>query len=271
MSSLLESVAQSISMKRQDRTDAIVDLEERASSIYLNFARRFSLNPQLSWFWLTMSMDEKQHAVLLKFCGDEKILAGNFPDSKKIQELSDLFSRLEKRAQDRKLSMEDAFRIATELERSEVNDIYSGLIRPVQGTPYILRKKIQALRPGHMRSLIQAARKFGLDVSTIGRIIQSEPGKIRTTAGNLEMQEALKELHEQLPHPNSVHEADRDLVRQLRKDVGALLKPSARGSSREYESLMGRLQDATKRFEVSHPELTAVIGRVIDSLSAVGI
>jgi len=271
MSTLLESVAQSLSMKRQDRTDALVDLEERASAIYLNFARRFSSNPQLSWFWLTMSMEEKQHAVLLKFCGDEKIIAGDFPDAKKILELSDLFGRLEKRAQDRKLSVEDAFRIAAELEKSEVNDIYSGLIRSVDGTPYILRKKILALRPGHLRSLIQGARQFGIDVSTIARMTQTGPGRIRGAAEGQEMEAALKDLHEQLPHPDSVHEADRDFIRQLRKDIGALLKPSAKRSSPEYESLIERLHDATERFEVTHPKLTAVIDRVIDSLGRVGI
>ena len=41
--------------------------------------------------------------------------------------------------------------------------------------------------------------------------------------------------------------------------------------SSEGESLLDRLNEATRHFEESHPTLTAMVGRVADSLANLGI
>jgi hypothetical protein len=81
----------------------------------------------------------------------------------------------------------------------------------------------------------------------------------------------LKELHLELRRMGPVSASDRELVEQLQDDVKALLVDSSDVSSTVHHSLVGRLQDATQRFEVSHPDLTAVIARVVDALSNLGI
>ena len=81
----------------------------------------------------------------------------------------------------------------------------------------------------------------------------------------------LKELHAELLRTGSLSKDDRRLVKQLQDDIQELLARSENASGQGYRSLLERLQDATERFEVSHPELTAVIGRVADSLSNMGI
>ena len=81
----------------------------------------------------------------------------------------------------------------------------------------------------------------------------------------------LKELHAELVRTGSLSEDDRKLVKQLQDDIQELLARSEHVPGQGYHSLLERLQDATQRFEVSHPELTAVIGRVADSLSNMGI
>ena len=48
------------------------------------------------------------------------------------------------------MSVDEAFLIAAELEGSEVNDICSQVIGPIQGTWYVMRKKIETLVPDHM-------------------------------------------------------------------------------------------------------------------------
>jgi len=157
-------------MKNLDkRCVDLIGFEERAASLYLNFAREFVKNKDLSWFWLEMSMEEKQHALFLQFCAGERMIS-NLPKRTAIRKLDEHFASLEKRASQRNLSVDDAFLIAAELEASEVNDIYGQLIGPVQGTLYIMRKKIQALIPEHLQGLIQGARKFRVSKSTMARL-----------------------------------------------------------------------------------------------------
>jgi hypothetical protein len=157
----------------------LVGFEERAAAIYLNLARRFAKDRDLSWFWLEMSMEERQHAVLLEFCGCEDLLGKNMPDQNTVRKLSDHLDRLEERANARNISVDEAFLIATELEASEINGIYARLIGPVRGTPYILRKKIEALGPDHLQSLIRGARRFRVTPETVARLLEMKRQELR--------------------------------------------------------------------------------------------
>lgn len=82
---------------------------------------------------------------------------------------------------------------------------------------------------------------------------------------------ALKELHAQLRHVGSFSSSDRELVEQLQSDIHELLIGSKEPSELEHHPLHARLQEAIQRFEVSHPELTGLMARVVDSLSNMGI
>ena len=157
----------------------LVGFEERAAEIYVNLARRFGENRDLSWFWLEMSMEERQHAMLLEFCGCEDLLGKNMPDRNTVRELSNLMDRLHERANAKKISIDDAFLIAIELEASEINSIYARLIGPVRGTPYILRKKIEALGPDHLQSLIRGAKRFRVTPETMAKLLEMKRQEIR--------------------------------------------------------------------------------------------
>jgi hypothetical protein len=149
----------------------LVGFEERAAAIYMNLARQFAKNRDLSWFWLEMSMEERQHAVLLEFCGCEDLLGKNMPDRNTVRRLSNLMDRLQQKAGE-KISVDDAFLIAAQLEASEINGIYSRLVGPVRGTPYILRKKIEALGPDHLQSLIRGAKRFRVEPATMAKLLE---------------------------------------------------------------------------------------------------
>src|SRR5262249_22728028 len=111
-----------------DIYDRFIEFEDKAADIYLRFASRFSSeNRELSACWLEMAMEEKQHAVLLRFCQAEKWFAPNLPTRDEIRKFAELFRRLEKLADKQDLSKNDAFAIAAELEASEVNAIYCHL------------------------------------------------------------------------------------------------------------------------------------------------
>ena len=81
----------------------------------------------------------------------------------------------------------------------------------------------------------------------------------------------LMELQAQLRHTESLPESEREFVDTLYEEIEELLARPRQHPPVKPQPLVDRLEDAAKRFEVSHPDLTSVIGRVIDSLSTMGI
>jgi len=79
------------------------------------------------------------------------------------------------------------------------------------------------------------------------------------------------ELQAQLRHTESLPESEREFVDALYEEIEELLARPRHEPQVRPQPLLDRLEDAAKRFEVSHPDLTGVIGRVIDSLSTMGI
>ena len=142
-----------------------VAFEEQAAAIYLKMASQLSPeNPELSGFW-DMGMQEKQHAGLLQFCIGEKLFATDLPSDTQIQQTKALFAALHKRAADPNLSVEDAFKIATQMETSEVNDIYDRLTTPLDAS--MLRRKLATMLPDHIGHLYKEARKCGVSEETL--------------------------------------------------------------------------------------------------------
>jgi rubrerythrin len=138
-----------------------IEFEERAAGFYLRLASHFSDNPQLSWFWLDMGMQEKRHAGLLQFCLYQRLFTSDLPNTAAIQKLEGLFTQLESRAADSKLTAEDAFSLALELESSEINTIWDYLTAALHNSIYLLRRKIVTSLSDHIDGLLLAARAFG--------------------------------------------------------------------------------------------------------------
>jgi Domain of unknown function (DUF4404) len=107
--------------------------------------------------------------------------------------------------------------------------------------------------------------------------------------GGGSLRETLAELHEELrlleaqrargegvELPADARDSLREAAREIERALGALQERGnggageARGAE-DADSLRRRLQEAIGRFEESHPTLTAVVGRVIDALSDLGI
>jgi len=140
-----------------------IDFEEQAAAIYLRMASTFSPeSPELSSVWLNMGIQEKAHAGLLQFCLAEELFAEALPEDKQIRDIETLFFRLKKEAANPELSMEESFRIALQLERSEVNTLYDYLTKPMHVSPYLLRRKIATSLPDHLEQLLQEARRFNV-------------------------------------------------------------------------------------------------------------
>ena len=147
-------------MKTQQIYDGFIRFEERSAEIYLELSVRFLDDIDLSWFWVEMAMEEKQHAGLLQYCRETGIFATQLPGREQILNLKALFDDLEARVTDRKLDIDGAFEIAIILESSEINDIYKNLTEPIEGPWYVLRKKIDLSVRNHFEKLEASARRF---------------------------------------------------------------------------------------------------------------
>lgn len=82
---------------------------------------------------------------------------------------------------------------------------------------------------------------------------------------------ALKQLHEQLLHAGPLGESDKRLVEQLQTDIQFILGSSENISDPQSRPVHEQMKDAIQRFEVTHPDLTAVMARLINQLSDLGI
>jgi len=82
---------------------------------------------------------------------------------------------------------------------------------------------------------------------------------------NQELDKLLQQLQDEIKTTQAVDDKGAELLRSLDADIHRLLKQS--GSQPEA----GTLQDALTHFEVTHPKLTALIARLLESLSNAGI
>lgn len=79
----------------------------------------------------------------------------------------------------------------------------------------------------------------------------------------------LEQLHVELEQAQTVNEAEREQLQTLMRDVRELLDRADDNQPAHYQSLGGRLGEAVRQFEFSHPGLTLTIGQVLDTLHSV--
>lgn len=85
------------------------------------------------------------------------------------------------------------------------------------------------------------------------------------------LHDTLQRLHQELEKATTVDEEVRQLLRSTMQDIQTVLDETGAPQVAQHRPLINRLKEATVAFEVSHPDLTAAVGRVIDTLSSMGI
>lgn len=83
--------------------------------------------------------------------------------------------------------------------------------------------------------------------------------------------QALKELHSKLQHAGDIKESDRELIQQLQGDIQGLLGKPENDVVIAGHPMIGRLDDATRRLEATHPDITAVIASLVNMLNNMGM
>ena len=116
-----------------DPLEDFAEIERLVAKIYFRFSHLFLGVPALRDFWWEMAKEEEQHACILHAC---RAIIKNYDD----ESLDPLISREIAQALSarlntfltegtRSLSIEEAFRIALDLESSEIDAIYSKLLQ----------------------------------------------------------------------------------------------------------------------------------------------
>jgi hypothetical protein len=88
---------------------------------------------------------------------------------------------------------------------------------------------------------------------------------------NNELRKSLHQLHDEIKNTQTVDEKGSELLRDLDGDIRALLNRSEENPVRLHPSFVQRLEGTLYHFEVSHPSLTTLISKLLDSLSNAGI
>lgn len=116
-----------------DPLDRFADIERLVSKIYFRFSHLFLDQAAVRDFWWDMGMEEEQHAAILLACKD---VIENYEDEKLDPSISrekadrlkeQLTSYLRKGTPS--LDVEEAFRVALEIETSEIDAIYGKLLQ----------------------------------------------------------------------------------------------------------------------------------------------
>jgi len=88
---------------------------------------------------------------------------------------------------------------------------------------------------------------------------------------NKKSRELLQQLHDEINNTECIDEESSDLLRDLDGDIRALLERSEEQQVQVHPSVIQRLGNAIGHFEVTHPELTTLISKVVDSLRNAGV
>ena len=88
---------------------------------------------------------------------------------------------------------------------------------------------------------------------------------------NEEHRKLLQQLHDEIHNTQSVEETDVELLRDLEVDIRALLARAEENPVEVHPNFVERLHGALNRFEVTYPDLTSLISKLLDSLSSAGI
>ena len=142
-------------------------IEEQIAHCYFLLHERFIANPPLAKFWAEAAMDELQHHSMLRFCRERSMMADievGFDTVEHVEQLLDLVKDI---ANDREVSIEEAFYASLLIESSELDEIYEELTDSLAATHPLLYQAIHANVRGHHQSFIEGAEQFCKDRSYV--------------------------------------------------------------------------------------------------------
>jgi len=115
-----------------DPLERFAEIERLVAKVYFRFSHLFLHHRELRDFWWQMAQDEEQHSSILLACRE---MIQNYEDEKLDPSITrEKADQMRGQLQDYlsrgtpSLTVEEAFRVALEIETSEIDAIYSKLV-----------------------------------------------------------------------------------------------------------------------------------------------
>ncbi len=88
---------------------------------------------------------------------------------------------------------------------------------------------------------------------------------------NKDTDKLLQQLHDEINTIQSVDDKGRELLQDLDGDIRQLIKRSNEQALQVHPTLIRRLDEAIHYFEITHPELTELLAKLMCDLSNAGV
>jgi hypothetical protein len=86
-----------------------------------------------------------------------------------------------------------------------------------------------------------------------------------------EFEKLLTELHHEIEHTHNLTDKERNLLRDINKDIRKLLAHNNEEEENLYSLTIERLTETVELMEVTHPTLTNMMNKLLAILSNAGI
>jgi hypothetical protein len=86
-----------------------------------------------------------------------------------------------------------------------------------------------------------------------------------------ELRKLIEQLHDEIQKTHSVDKKGQELLTHLEADIKELLAREEVTAMPVHPTTIQRMEDGLSHFEVSHPALTNLLSRLLESLSNAGI
>jgi hypothetical protein len=86
-----------------------------------------------------------------------------------------------------------------------------------------------------------------------------------------ELRSLLERLHTEIERNEPLDEEERELLQHLGTDIRELLARSEGEGTQAEPSMLKRLEDSIHHYEVTHPDLTMLLDKLLSILSNAGI
>jgi len=86
-----------------------------------------------------------------------------------------------------------------------------------------------------------------------------------------ELRSLLEQLHKEIESSATVDEKEQELLQHLAADIRDLLARSEGEESPPEPSVVKRLEEAVDQYEITHPDLTMLLSKLLAILSNAGI
>jgi hypothetical protein len=86
-----------------------------------------------------------------------------------------------------------------------------------------------------------------------------------------ELRKLIEQLHAEIQNTHSVDKKGQELLTHLEADIQELLDRAEGNVRPVHPSTIQRMEDGLSHFEATHPALTTLLSRLLESLSNVGI